>query len=151
MAEFQELVFSRMTGSGLEIIYAGRSEESAKGTRQVKITYDDVLEWVKAGPENGGKNKTILEQTRGQKDQRTDEHITYNVYEAIEQQRLSTAMKDYTGILNRLEEWVENRVLSGDFADLLVVVLDAWLEAVSVVAERDLADWVDEAISDSFR
>ena len=151
VAEFQELVFSRLTGSGLEIIYAGRSEEDAKGTRQVKITYDDVLEWVRAGPENGGKDKTIIEQTRGKKDGRADEHITYNVYEAIEQQRLGTAMKDYSGILKRLEEWVENRVLSGDFADLLVVVLDAWLEAVAVAAERDLADWVDEAIEDGFR
>lgn len=147
VAEFEELIFSRLTSHGMEIIYAGRSEEDGKGTRQVKITYDDVLEWVKAGAEHGGKDKTAIENTRD----RVDEQIAYDVNTAIIQHRLGFEKKDYSRITARLEEWVESRVLSGDFADLLLVVLDAWVAALLVVMEKDLADWADESIMDSFR
>ena len=121
-----------------------------------KITYEDVLEWVEAGPEGGGKDKTQVEQVRRQKDGRVDEHIAMNVLEAIEQYRLgSPVSKDYSGITERLERWVErwveSRVLAGDFGVLLLAVLDAWAVVVLALAERDLALWADEAIQDSFR
>ncbi len=147
VSEFEELIFSRLTGKGMEIIYAGRSVEDGKGKRQVPITYEDVLEWVQAGVENGGKDKTAIENNRG----RSDEQIAYDVNTAIRQHRLGFEKKDYSAITERLEEWVENRVIAGDFADLLVVVLDAWITALVVVMERDLADWADEIIFDSFR
>ena len=146
--DFMDLVFSQM-GSGwksMEIIYAGREEvdgpsKSGKGAKA--ITYDDVLEWVRAGVEGGGKDKTAVENTRN----RADEQIAYDVLTAIRQQRLGFADKDYTAITDRLEAWVESRVLAGDFSDLLLAVLDAWLAALGPVMEQDLSEWADELIA----
>ena len=148
VSDFVDLVFSRLGNGGraLEIVYAGRADEDSpgKGGKAARaITYDDVLEWVRAGVENGGKDKTVVENNRG----RADEQIAYDVLTAIRQQRLGFANKDYSGITERLEAWVEGRVLAGDFGELLLAVLDAWLAALGPVMERDLADWADEVIA----
>jgi hypothetical protein len=146
--DFVSLVFSRMAGANsMEIFYGGRNEEDAKAGNVVPITYQDVLEWVKAGPENGGKDKTILEQERGRQDDRIDEHIAYNVFEAIEQYRLGyIGQKDYGRIADRLQKWVEDRVLAGELGDMLVIVLDAWASVVGAVLEDDFSAHVDEVI-----
>ena len=139
--EFEALVFSRMTSTGMEIVYEGRTEEDPSGgVRKVNITYDDVLEWVKAGPENGGKDKTMVENTRD----RADEQIAYDVFQATKQQAFGFSGKDYSAITARLEEWVNQRVLRGDMGELLEAVLGAWVMALEPVLERDLADWADE-------
>lgn len=141
--EFESLVFSRLTSRGMEIVYQGRTEEDAQtGKRQVNITYNDVLEWVRAGPENGGKDKTLVENTR----QRADVQIAHDVLTATRQQHFGFANKDYSAITERLEQWVNQRVLRGDMGELLEAVLTAWVMALLPVMERDLADWADEVV-----
>jgi hypothetical protein len=147
VSDFVDLVFSRLisSGRGMEIIYAGRS--AADGTGQsVQVTYADVLEWVKAGVENGGKDKTAIENTRN----RSDEQIAYDVNTALRQQRLGLGNTDYTAITERLERWVESRVLAGDFPDMLEAVLDAWAYALDAAMGRDFMAWVIKAGRKSF-
>ena len=142
--EFENLVFSRMTGSGMEISYQGRSEEDTKRGTVTLITYDDVLEWVNAGVENGGKDITAIESNRG----RVAEQIAYDVHTAIRQYRLGfPTEKDYGPITARLEKFVEDRVLAGNMAEMLEAVLAAWAGALEPLMERDLADWVDDLIA----
>jgi hypothetical protein len=145
--DFADLLFSRMRSGSLEILFAGRTDaEDANETRETAVTYEDVLEWVQAGVENGGKDKTAIETNRG----RSDEQIAYDVHTAIRQHHLGFGGKDYQAISDRLERWVRSRVLKGDFGDLLVVVLDTWREAVGIALEKDLAAWADEEIRDAF-
>ena len=141
--EFQSLVFSRMSGKRLEIFYEGRTETDSRGKNVSTIRYEDVLDWVKAGPENGGKDKTAIETNRG----RVDEQIAYDVHQAILQHRLGFEKKDYSRITARLEEWVDQRVLAGDLGEMLAAVLDAWVAALAAVVERDMGDWADDLIA----
>lgn len=142
--DFSSLIFSRMSGASLEIFYEGRAETDATGRGVVPITYEDVLDWVQAGPENGGKDKTAIENTRN----RPDEQIAYDVHQAILQHRLGFEKKDYSRITERLERWVESRVLAGGLGDMLVAALDAWLAVLAPVMERDLSDWMDDLMAD---
>lgn len=143
--EFENLVFSRMTGNGMEIIYQGRTEEDGKRGTIPLITYDDVLEWVNAGPENGGKDITAIEGNRG----RAPEQIAYDVHTAVRQHRLGFAgEKDYGPITERLEKFIESRVLSGNLGEMLGAVLSAWFTVLVPLMERDLADWVDDLIAE---
>lgn len=148
VSDFVDLVFTRVSvnGNALEIIYAGRSEEDKRGVRHTEVTYADVLEWVRAGVENGGKDKTAIENTRN----RSDEQIAYDVNTALRQQRLDLGSHDYTAITERLERWVESRVLNGDFPDMLLAVLDAWHHAVVIAMERDLTAGMIKAGRRSF-
>lgn len=147
VSEFVDLVFSRMlsSGKGMEILYAGRSEADGTG-RAVQVTYADVLEWVRAGVENGGKDKTAVENTRN----RADEQIAYDVHTALRQQTLGLGSKDYSSITERLERWVESRVLAGDFPEMLSAVLDGWRHAVGMAMERDLEAWGHRVVRRSF-
>lgn len=149
VSDFVDLIFTRKStgGKAMEIIYAGRADDDAPSARQVPVTYADVLEWVQAGVENGGKDKTAVENTRN----RSDEQIAYDVNTALRQQRLGIGTKDYTAITERLERWVESRVLNGDFPGMLVAVLDAWYHAVGVAMERDLGAWGVRTLRGSFR
>jgi hypothetical protein len=144
--DFVDLVFSRQRGNAFEIFYHGRTESDKPGDARREITYDDVLNWVKAGPENGGKDKTILEQERGRQDGRVDEHIAYNVWEAIAQYRLGTAMKDYGPITERLERWVDFGESGNKMLDHLPTILNAWAAALEPVLAEDLDDFLDRAI-----
>lgn len=141
--DFQELVMSRLTGKGIEIFYEGRTEKDSKGRNVAVITYQDVLDWVKTPPEEGGKDKTAIETNRG----RADEQIAYDVHQAIMQHRLGFEKKDYGRITERLERFVEQRVLAGDLGTMLLAVLDGWANALLPVMERDLADMVDDAVA----
>ncbi len=149
VSDFVDLVFTRQsTGAkAMEIIYAGRAANDSKSTRQTQVTYADVLEWVKAGVEHGGKDKTAIENTRN----RSDEQIAYDVNTALRQQRLGLGSQDYSAITERLERWVESRVLKGDFPGMLVIVLDAWFHAVGIAMERDLEAWGVRVLRRSFR
>ena len=140
--DFVELVFSRVGEDSLEIVYAGRSAED-RGGKQVSVTYDDVLKWVQAGVEHGGKDKTAVENNRN----RADEQIAYDVHQAIKQHHMGgVSKKDYSGITARLERWVEERVLAGDFSELLMAVLDAWSAALEPVLWADFDQWLDECV-----
>ena len=149
VSDFVDLVFSRISvnGKAMEIIYAGRAQDDAPSKHNTQVTYADVLEWVKAGVEHGGKDKTAIENTRN----RSDEQIAYDVNTALRQQRLGRGSQDYTAITERLERWVESRVLNGDFPDMLAAVLDAWRFAVGVAMERDLEALVTRGVRRSFR
>ncbi len=142
--DFVSMIFSRMSGKSLEIFYDGRAETDTSGKGQVPINYNDVLDWVKAGPENGGKDKTAVENTRG----RPDEQIAYDVHQAILQHRLGFEKKDYSRITERLERWVESRVLAGELGDMLVAALDAWMAVLAPVMERDLSEWMDDLLAE---
>ncbi len=146
VGNFTDLVFSRTIAGGLEILYAGRTgkrAEEAKGqVSYTPISYQDVLEWVRAGPENGGKDLTAVENTRN----RNPEQIAYDVHHAIIQHRLGIEKKDYGRITERLEEWVNSRVLAGDMDALLDAVLEAWYAALAPMVERDFERWVDEVV-----
>ena len=142
VTEFSLLVFSHSIPGGLEILYAGRTEdrrdEQGGRTTFTAISYESVLEWVNAGPENGGKDVTAIENTRN----RAPEQIAYDVLTAINQHRLGIEKKDYGAIAGRLEEWVNSRVLSGDIEALLEAVLEAWYAALGPVVARDFEKWV---------
>jgi hypothetical protein len=143
---FAELVFSRSIAGGLEILYAGRTESQREGAAgkasYTPITYADVLEWVRAGPENGGKDLTAIENSRG----RNPEQIAYDVHNAIVQHRLGIEKKDYGRITERLEEWVNSRVLAGDMGELLAAVLEAWFTVLAPVVGRDFEQWVEKVM-----
>lgn len=146
VANFTDLVFSRSIAGGLEILYAGRTglrkEEAAGKVAYTPVTYQDVLEWVRAGPEHGGKDLTAVENTRN----RNPEQIAYDVHNAIVQHRLGLEKKDYGRITERLEEWVNSRVLAGDMGLMLEAVLESWYAALCPVVARDFERWVDEVI-----
>jgi hypothetical protein len=140
--DFQELVMSGLTGNGLEIFYRGRMEKEEGRRNMTVITYNDVLAWVQTPVEEGGKDKTAIEANRG----RSDQQIAYDVHQAIIQNRLGFEKKDYSRITDRLEQFVESRVLRGDLDEMLLAVLDAWWNALVPVMERDLADMVDDVL-----
>jgi hypothetical protein len=147
--DFVELILSRMAGNALEIFYQGRGEDDSKPKGPVNITYDDVLNWVKAGPEQGGKDKTVLEQEKNYTDMRADEHIAYNVYEAIVQYRLGLSVnKDYGPITERLERWIQYGESGNQFLELLPDLLAVWENLLGPVMERDLDAWVDKLVAE---
>jgi hypothetical protein len=143
VADFVELVLSRIGKKSFEIFYEGRTDEDGVGKPGKEITYDDVLSWVRAGPENGGKDKTAIENNRG----RADEQIAYDVHQAIKQQRLGFAKKDYSGITERLERWVDHGVLVNHLSDLLPFVLDVWFATLEPVLENDFEMEIDDVLS----
>ncbi len=144
--DFAEMVFSRPLMPGLEIIFAGRAEFDKmaarnRGTKEgnfTPITYDDVLAWVKAGTENGGKDLSAIESTR----ERSPNQIAYDVHNAIKQHRLGIEKKDYSRINQRLEDWVNSRLMAGDMDALLNAVLEAWAGALFPIMSRDFDDWI---------
>lgn len=154
VADFVELIFSRASGNAMEIFYHGRTEEeegSGPGGSKTPISYDDVLKWVKAGVEHGGKDKTILEQERKHSDGRVDEHIAFNVYEAIVQYRLGiSGGKDYGPITERLERWVKHGESGGYFMELLPNLLAVWETVLGPVIEADILDEMDLEIRQAF-
>ena len=143
VGDFIELIFSRISGNAFEIFYQGRGEEDAPGKAGKAITYQDVLEWVKAGPEAGGKDKTQVEHTKNL----SDEQIAYVVTYAINQYRFGFASKDYSGITERLEKWVDLGVLGDHLGDLLPAVLDAWFVALEPVLKADFDAWAEGVLS----
>lgn len=148
--DFCDLVFSRSLPAGLEILYAGRTgaaKEASGVASYTAINYEDVLAWVQAGPENGGKDITAIESNRG----RRSEQIAYDVHQAILQHRLGTERKDYSRITERLEDWVNSRVLGGDMGPMLDAVLDAWTTVLEPVIARDFERWVDRTMKRAMR
>lgn len=143
--DFVELIFDREFGNGLEIFWRGRADDDEPGKQDKEITYDDVLRWVEAGPENGGKDKTAIENTRN----RPDEQIAYDVYTAIRQYRLGIpGEKDYGPITERLERWIEFGESANYFLELLPEILNLWESVLAPVMERDLSDWMDDLMAD---
>lgn len=142
--DFVAVVFSHLTSNGIEIFFRGDIErEERKGNAFAReITYADVLEWVKTPPEEGGKDKTAIENNRG----REDEQIAYDVHQAILQHRLGFEKKDYGRITERLERFVDERLLGGSLGEFLEAVLEAWANVLGPVMARDMADWVDDAM-----
>lgn len=144
--EFADMILTRPLQPGLAIIFANRTEMDRIASRNragdpanfTPITWDDVLEWVRAGPENGGKDKTAIENTRD----RSDEQIAYDVHHAIRQHRLGIEKKDFSRIIERLEDWVNTRLLSGDMDAMLTAMLDAWVGVLRPLMERDFRDWI---------
>lgn len=142
---FTNLVFSRLGAKSFEIFYNGRAEDDAPGAQNKEITYEDVLQWVEAGPENGGKDITAIESNRG----RAAEQIAYDVHQAINQYRLGfPGEKDYGPITARLERWVEFGEAGELFLDRLVGLLEVWHATLEPVMQRDLSDWVDDLIAE---
>lgn len=147
---FAELIFSRPLAPGLEIAFAHRTELdrlagrnlSSKPDNFTPITYADVLEWVLAGPENGGKDITAIESARD----RSPEQIAFDVHNAIRQHRLGFERKDFSRITQRLEDWVNSRMLAGDMDQILIAVLDAWIGTLLPIVERDFNDWLDRDV-----
>jgi hypothetical protein len=145
--DFVDLIFSRQGGNAFEIFYRGRMEGDQPSGARTDVTYADVLKWVQAGPEHGGKDKTILEQEKGHRDGRADEHIAYNVYEAIVQYRLGIpGGKDYGPITERLERWVKFGESGGYFMDLLPNLLGIWESVLEPIIRADLSAWMDAEI-----
>lgn len=149
--EFAELIFSKLLTPGLEIIFAGHTEFSraiaataGNGKNFTPITYRDVLEWVQAGSENGGKDLTAIESAR----ERSPHQIAYDVFHAIRQHRLGFEKKDFSRITQRLEDWVNSRVAAGDLGGLLEAVLEAWLGALEAIIERDFVEWIELDVLD---
>lgn len=146
--DFVELIFSRHAGNAFEVFYRGRTEEDKPSNAKTDITYQDVLDWVKAGPEHGGKDKTIIEQEQGRKDTRVDEHIAFNVHEAIVQYRLGIpGSKDYGPITERLENWIKFGESGGYFMDLLPNLLGIWEGVLEPIIRADLSQWFDEQLA----
>lgn len=144
---FSSAILARGLPQGLEIVYLGRTGGDDSRSRDrpagAPITYEDVLEWVKAGAENGGKDWTAVENTRD----RNPEQIAYDVITAINQHHLGTEKKDYGRITDRMEAWVNSRALGGDLGQLLEAVLEAWYTALCPVVARDFEKWVDETVN----
>lgn len=142
--DFVELIFSRLAGNALEISWAGRAEDDAPGGAKREITYDDVLRWVEAGPGNGGKDKSAVENTRG----RPDEQIAYDVYTAIKQYRLGLpSEKDYGPITERLERWIDFGESANYFLELLPEILETWHAVLESLLMADFSEAVDEVLN----
>jgi hypothetical protein len=150
MSDFIDLVWSRQIAGGLEIYYVNRTELDRINARQSginpgnysPISYNDVLEWVMAGPDNGGKDPSEVEITRD----RSPYNIAYDVHQAILQHRLGTERKDFSRITRRLEDWVNSRLLSGDMDEMLRAIVEAWQTLLAPVIERDYSDWMDDVL-----
>lgn len=125
---------------GVEIFYH-KYEEREESGEKADIKYADVLEWVKAGPGKGGKDKSESETAEG----KSDEEIAHVVANAINQYRFGFAggEKDYGRITDRLEEFVKARFLSADLSGALASVLDAWVGVLGPMIESDFEAWVD--------
>ncbi len=139
--DFVELILARQAGDALEVFWRGREEGDDAPRREGRgISYDDVLRWVQAGAENGGKDKTAVENTRG----RADERIAYDVYTAIRQYRLGfTGEKDYGPITERLERWMDLGKSAGAFLERLPGVLAAWENVLGPMMAADLEAWTE--------
>lgn len=143
--DFVELIFASQVGNALEIFWRGREEKDEVSGRDKEITYEDVLKWVEAGAENGGKDKTAIENTRN----RPDEQIAYDVYTAIRQYRLGIpGEKDYGPITERLERWIDFGESANYFLELLPELLKIWEFLLAPVMERDLSEWIDDLLAD---
>lgn len=141
IAEFSELIFPHSWADGFALIYSAR-DDSQRPAAPREIGYDDVLSWVTAGVENGGKDVTAQESAQG----RNAHQIAHNVHEAIRQARLGFTTTDYSRITARLEEWTHRRFLAPDMRDALDAILDAWTAALFPVISRDMEDWFDDSI-----
>jgi hypothetical protein len=145
--DFVGLIFSKAGGDYLEIFYRGRVESDKFTKPGSTVTYDDVLSWVRAGAENGGKDKTAVENSRN----RADEQIAYDVFTAVRQNRLGfPGEKDYGPIAARLERWVDFGESSNVFLERLPGVLEAWEMALNPIMEADFSDWADQLIAKAF-
>lgn len=148
--DFAELMFTSPIRNGLAIHFAHRTELETMAARNrgqnpanfTPISYQDVLEWVLAGPENGGKDPSEIEITRD----RSPYNIAYDVHQAIVQHRLGTERKDFSRITRRLEDWVNTRLLSGDMDEMLRAIVEAWQTLLAPVIERDYLDWMDDVL-----
>jgi hypothetical protein len=130
--DFVDLIFAEQAGN-------------APSKQNKEINYDDVLRWVEAGPENGGKDKTAIETNRG----RSDEQIAYDVYTAIRQYRLGIPGDiDYGPITERLERWIDFGESANYFLEKLPDLLEVWTNLLVPVMERDLSDWADDLLAD---
>lgn len=143
VGDFINLVFSRISGQAFEIFYQGKAEADAPGSAPKAITYQDVLEWVKAGPEKGGKNKTLVEHSKAM----SDEQIAHVVANAINQYHFEFMKKDYSGIAARLEQWVDLGVLGDHLDDVLPAVLETWFIALDPMIRNDCDQWLNSAIA----
>lgn len=146
--EFCDLIFSAHLPAAFEIVYAGATEfrklgmlaaGANPGTVQ-PIGYQDVLDWVEAGPEHGGKDITDEESARGL----TPEQIALNVNQAIHQLHLGEVNggKDYARIESRIAEFLDSRSIGGDLGTLMDLILEAWETDLAPVIERDFEEWV---------
>lgn len=145
--DFVDLIFSKAGGDYLEIFYRGRVEGDRPGRPGAAVTYDDVLSWVKAGVENGGKDKTAVENSRN----RADEQIAYDVFTAVRQHRLGLpGEKDYGPIASRLEQWANFGESATGMTDRLPGVLEAWEMALDPIIEADFSEWADQLIARAF-
>jgi hypothetical protein len=140
---FAEFLGWKAVNNGVEIFYQKYQEREESG-EQADIKYADVLEWVKAGPGKGGKDKSESEIAEG----KSDEEIAHIVSKAINQYRFGFAGgdKDYGRITERLEEWVKTKFLSEDLSGALAAVLDAWVAVLGPMVEADFEKWVDEEV-----
>jgi len=142
VAEFAEFLGWKAVTKGFEIFYR-KYEEGAPGHGNVEINYKDVLAWVNAGPEAGGKNKSASEIADGME----NEEIAHVVNRAINQYRFGFVKdKDYGPITDRLEEWVMQKFLSADLGKTLAAVLEAWVMAIGPMVEQDFSDWIDREL-----
>jgi hypothetical protein len=140
--EFAEFLSWRGVTSGFEISYRKYQERLESGETP-DIRQRDVLEWVRAGAEAGGKDKSESEVAAG----KTDEEIAYVVTKAINQYRFGFAQNaDYSAITERLEVWVKQKFLSADLSEALAAVLAAWVAEIAPMIEADFDAWVDAEI-----
>lgn len=151
--EFVDMITAMQFDNRLDIAFTNRLEldrMAAKNRGQnlanfTPITYEDVLEWVKTDPGDGGKDKTLFEESK-RMSERHDEQIAYDVHQGIKQHRLGTEKKDYSRINQRLEDWMNSKVLKGDLDSLLRLVLQGWQMVMEPIIERDFTEWVDETL-----
>jgi hypothetical protein len=145
--EFSTFLGWKATTSGFEIFYRKYVDAQINNNSKVDIRYQDVLAWVQAGVEKGGKDKSASEVAAG----KTDEEIAYVVNNAINQYRFGFSKNsDYARITDRLEDWVKGKFLSADLGEVLEKVLAAWMAALAPVMEKDFDEWLDEQIRKSF-
>lgn len=147
---FAELIITRFFGDAFTISFEGRTEFDRDAARNrhinlgnfTPVTWQDVYEWVTAGREAGGKDKTLFEESE-RMSKRSDRQITYDVHNAIRQHQLGlSTSKDFSAITARLEDWINSKALRGDMNELLRLVFEAWLGVLDPVLERDFADWI---------
>lgn len=152
--EFVEMVTSAAFDDRLDIRFINRLELNKLAARNrginpanySPITFDDVKEWVNAPPTEGGKDKTLFEESKRMADRENDQ-IVHDVFRAITQHQLGVAKRDYSAITQRLEDWINHKVLKGDLDELLRLVLQSWEGAMEPILERDFTDWVDDTLN----
>lgn len=151
--EFVDLITTAAFQNQLDISFVSRTELDRMAARNrgqnlanfTPITYEDIEAFVKADPEDGGKDKDLFKDSERMMT-RNEKQIIYDVQDAIRQHRLGVAEKDFSGITQRLEDWVNSRVLKGDLDSLLSLVLQSWETVMTPILERDLTEWVDDVI-----